>query len=147
MIIYSLTLSDSGIHARTLLSVFLSREMFRSLVVLVTDPDRRFRSGSRSELNRWQIDGPGLSIHPNRQRGYSLIVNTQPVGIGPVVSASPYWVHLLIHIWFLFLQFIYHILPKSCIRQSMIRVCMLCSLQSRFIWNPCFSCYSLYFWL
>jgi hypothetical protein len=64
-----------------------------------------------------------------------------------VAQRVAHQVHLSIHTRLSFLQSVNSILPELRFHQATIRVCVLCSLQFRLIWNPIFSCYTLYFWL
>ena len=57
------------------------------------------------------------------------------------------WVHLSILIMLSFLLFQKCIFSKSLNQHPVITSCMICSLQYRLFWNPCFSLDILYFCL
>jgi hypothetical protein len=86
-----------------------------------------------------------LSTYPNLELQYVLMVNppthSNLAGCDRVAQYVDLYVHIKLLVW----QYVNSILTQSHFHHPIMHFCMLCNLQYRFIWNPCFT-FDILFW-
>jgi len=89
----------------------------------------------------WTVAKLAVSVVMKREQSTYVRLNGK-LPTGPNWAGSQrvtQRVQLFIHIKLFYWQCVNSILSKSCFRQTIMRFCMFCSLQYRFIWYLCFT--------